>query len=111
MAEESKAFEQFPVENPSSDNAVNKDGFVGVDPVYQNFANKTDAPLAAGKGDEKALEEKHKKNLDGERGVPNVQLAAIAGGAPYIAGATGMEPAEEPAEDAGKHAAADADAK
>lgn len=32
--------------NPE-DSSLNQKGFVGTDPIYQNFANETDAPAAA----------------------------------------------------------------
>lgn len=39
------------------DPAPSDTGFVNVDPIYQNFANETEKPLAAEKGVEKKLEE------------------------------------------------------
>lgn len=40
-------------ESPSLESA---NGYIGVDPIYQNFANETEKPLAAEKGVEKKLE-------------------------------------------------------
>lgn len=36
---------------------TSENGYVAVDPIYQNFANETDKPFAAEKGPEKKLEE------------------------------------------------------
>lgn len=47
------AGEFFQSVNPD-ESSLNANGFVGVDPIYQNFANKTDAPLED--GDEPAEE-------------------------------------------------------
>jgi len=78
--EKSETFVLVETVNPSSDSAINKDGFLGVDPVYQNYADNTGKPLAAGSGDNKKLEQRAKDRLDGKGSVPNVQLAAIRSG-------------------------------
>lgn len=41
-----------------NESLVSEDGFVGVDPMYQNYANETDAPLASESGPEKDLEDR-----------------------------------------------------
>lgn len=43
-----------PAENPAP---VSEDGFVGVSPEYQNYANDTDKPLASEDGVEQVAEE------------------------------------------------------
>ena len=45
----------FPMKNP--DLEPTKDGYVGTDPVYQNFANDTEKPLAADGGADQLAEE------------------------------------------------------
>jgi hypothetical protein len=45
----------FPLKNPDLD--PTEDGDVGTDPVYQNYANETDAPLAAEGGADQLAEE------------------------------------------------------
>jgi hypothetical protein len=37
---------------------LGEDGYVGTDPIYQNYANETEAPLAAEEGAEKVLEDR-----------------------------------------------------
>lgn len=41
-----------------NESLVSEDGFVGVDPIYQNAANETDEPLAAEDGVEKVIEDR-----------------------------------------------------
>lgn len=41
-----------------SESLVSEDGFIGVDPVYQNAANDTDMPLSSEEGPEKNLEDR-----------------------------------------------------
>lgn len=45
----------FPMKNPDLD--PTEEGYVGTDPVYQNFANETDKPLAADGGADQLAEE------------------------------------------------------
>lgn len=50
--------DSVPVYNESTNPApVGEDGFVGVSPEYQNYANDTDAPLASEKGAEAEAED------------------------------------------------------
>ena len=41
------------------DQPVSENGYIGVDPIYQNFANETEAPFAVEKGPEKEIFEAH----------------------------------------------------
>ena len=59
--------------NPE-DGALDKNGFVGVDPVYQNFANKTDAPLG------EAADEEDDEDEDAEDDKPAVVTPPVGGG-------------------------------
>ena len=59
--------------NPE-DGVLDKDGFVGVDPVYQNFANKTDAPLG------EAADEEDDEDEDAEDDKPAVVTPPVGGG-------------------------------
>ena len=45
-------------------------GFIGVDPVYQNFANETDKPLVGEKGAEAEIEKKYlSDDVDADKGA------------------------------------------
>lgn len=63
---------------PGVDPEPSHTGFVGVDPIYQNYANATEAPLRAEKGPEKQIEETaYAKDADFEAGkTPEGQAAA-----------------------------------
>lgn len=97
--EKSEVFTLVQTVNPSSDGVLHQNGYVGVDPVYQNHASDTEKPLAATKGDEKALEQKAKDRLDGKGNVANVQLAEIVKGRPQSqpAGTTAAAEAQQEA--------------
>lgn len=41
-----------------NESLISEDGFVGVDPIYQNAANETEEPYASDEGPEKALEDR-----------------------------------------------------
>lgn len=41
-----------------NESLISEDGFVGVDPIYQNAANETEMPLASEEGAEKVLEDR-----------------------------------------------------
>lgn len=41
-----------------NESLVSEDGFVGVDPIYQNYANDTEAPYQSDEGVEKDLEDR-----------------------------------------------------
>lgn len=47
------------------------DGFVGVDPVYRNYANETEKPMQADEGPEAKAEELHWRSVYGEPTVEN----------------------------------------
>lgn len=64
LGEESEAPVFGASQNPV-DSTLNADGFVGVDPVYQNFANDTDEPLAAEEGPDKLAEEAYADAVEG----------------------------------------------
>ena len=54
-----------------SDPEPSETGFVGVDPIYQNFANDTEKPLRAEKGVEKKLEDVvYADEVDEDFGAP-----------------------------------------
>lgn len=65
--------------NPKDVGVVSDDGFVGVDPIYQNAANKTDRPIAAKSGPDKAAEEAHIESVEGDANEPSEQLAGLYG--------------------------------
>lgn len=45
-------------------NPLGADEYVGVDPIYQNYANETEKPLASQDGVEKEVEQAHRKAYD-----------------------------------------------
>ena len=54
-----------------------KDGFVGVDPIYQNAANEFDEPIAAKSGVDKKAEEAFKEAMDNEPKEAGTQLSDL----------------------------------
>lgn len=65
---------QSPAESP-----IYSDGFVGVSPEYQNYANDFDRPLAAKSGVEKAAEKKFEESLKDEASEPGEKLKSVYG--------------------------------
>jgi hypothetical protein len=62
-----------------ADSGVYKDGFVGVDPIYQNNANEFDAPLASEGGVEKDAEEFFEQSLKNEPTEAGEKLSSVYG--------------------------------
>jgi len=68
----------FETVNPD-ETTLDKDGFVGVDPIYQNFANSTDKPLGdAHKDAEKAHPDQAEKSGDDEKSEPKTEASKSA---------------------------------
>jgi len=52
--------------NPNELQAVTDDGYIGTDPVYQNYADDTHKPLAADGGVDQLAEEAYVEAVEGE---------------------------------------------
>lgn len=68
------------------------DGFVGVDPIYRNYANDTEKPLQADEGAEAKAEELHWKSVYGEATEEN---EAVKENAAVVRSATDAEAADK----------------
>lgn len=72
------------VKKVGQDAEVSKDGFIGVDQIYRNFANETEAPMTGDEGAEAKVEEAYysddvdfKVGAAGEEVKPEDRYAAL----------------------------------
>jgi hypothetical protein len=65
--------------NPNDNKAITDDGYVGVDPVYQNFANDTDEPLQADEGGDKLAEDAYVEAVEGDAKEAGEELKELFG--------------------------------
>lgn len=64
---------------PEKLRAATEEGYVGVDPIYQNHANDTEKPLAANAGPDKLAEDAYKATVEGKPKKPGDQLSKLYG--------------------------------
>lgn len=65
--------------NPRDNDVFDKDGYVGVDPIYQNHANDTEKPYAAEGGADELAEKAYFESVRGEGKEPGDQLSELYG--------------------------------
>lgn len=63
--------------NPAGAQEAAEEGYVGTDPIYQNHANDTEAPLAAEEGVWADAEDKYHEDLAGDAKEPSDELKAF----------------------------------
>lgn len=82
-----------------ADSDTTADGYVAVDPIYQNHANDFDAPLQSEKGVEKDLEEEFLESVEGVPAEAGKQLSDL-----YVDKARVEDKDEKPADDGDEEA-------
>ncbi len=65
--------------NPSDNKVITDEGYVGVDPVYQNYANDTEAPYQADEGPDKLAEDAYVEAVEGDPKEAGEQLKELFG--------------------------------
>jgi hypothetical protein len=73
-------------------NPYGEEDYVGTDAIYQNHANKTEAPGASKKGPEREAEQAHKKSFELDEDDDNVVDDPGLGGKALRANTDGPEP-------------------
>ncbi len=65
--------------NPKDNKVVTDEGYVGVDPVYQNHANDTEKPLQSKKGPDKLAEQAYVEAVEGDAKEASDELKDLYG--------------------------------
>lgn len=76
LGEKYEAPVRFPSSGPEALTSPTKEGYIGVDPIYQNHANDTEKPYASEGGGDKLAEEAYREAVEGKPKKAGEQLAA-----------------------------------
>lgn len=79
LGEEQVAPVFYETVNPRDNDAFDQGGYVGVDPIYQNYANETEKPYAAEGGADALAEKAYFDSVRGDAREPGDQLKELYG--------------------------------